>query len=113
MALSEDQRTRFYDYCDCHQTVFKDRVVQEFFQQDQHIELLVNALDGNAEEKRALEDRFRKHFFRIRFIKYLLSTIKYCTLDQMRKQQKLDINMPLIFDLPLKGEGAAPRWAKD
>ncbi|OBZ16335.1 hypothetical protein A8L34_27030 [Bacillus sp. FJAT-27264] len=104
MALTERQRELFRSYSSTHQSIFSERIIQEFFNKDQNIELLLKSLEGDSESQEQLEIRFRKHFFQIRFIKFLSTTINYCTLGQMRSNQKNDSRNPLIFDQPVGGE---------
>ncbi|MCY9517854.1 sigma-70 family RNA polymerase sigma factor [Paenibacillus apiarius] len=105
--LSEKQRWRFQDYCNTNKSVFSNRVVKDFFRKDDHILLLLFALDGDHASQSKLNEKFRKHFFRIRFITFIVSTIKYCTLDQLRLYQKNDMRYQLIFDRPASEEGDA------
>ncbi|MFC5470159.1 sigma-70 family RNA polymerase sigma factor [Cohnella suwonensis] len=100
MALTEVQRGRFHEYSKEKKSVFSNRIVEDFFSKEQNIELLLRANDGDNESQKELEERFRKHFFRVRFVKFLVSTIKYCAIDQMRMNQKYDIRNQLIFDRP-------------
>ncbi|WP_159881395.1 sigma-70 RNA polymerase sigma factor region 4 domain-containing protein [Paenibacillus puerhi] len=105
MALTEVQRGRFYEYSVENRSVFSDRVIQDFFQKELNIELLLKTLDGDTDSQKELEERFRKHFFRVRFIKFIVSTIKYCTIDQTRYNQKNDTRNQLIFDRPASEDG--------
>lgn len=108
MGLSELQKRRFQKYQNSNQTIFSDRVVQGFFQKDENIILLLSSLEGDQNKSRELDEKFRKHFFQIRFVKYMLSTIKYCSFDQIRLNQKINQRNQLIFDRPASddGEGA-------
>ncbi|RUS46742.1 sigma-70 family RNA polymerase sigma factor [Cohnella sp. AR92] len=105
MALTPVQRERFQRHCEENRLVYSDRVIRDFFLTDRHVVLLLRALDGEEEGRKELDDRFRKHFFRIRFVKYLVSTIKFCTIDQQRQHRKNDNRYPLIFDRPSSAEG--------
>jgi RNA polymerase sigma factor (sigma-70 family) len=107
MLLSDEQKRQFREYCKANKEVYSDRVVQTFFQRDENIELLLEAHEGNQDSERELEERFRKHFFQIRFLKFLVSTIKYYTIDQIRLNQKNDMRYQLIFDCPSSDEGEA------
>ncbi|MBU5445702.1 hypothetical protein [Paenibacillus sp. MSJ-34] len=64
----------------------------------------MSALEGNENSKKELEEAFRRYFFRIRFSKFILSTIKYCSLDQVRLYRKRDKRNPLIFDHPVSDD---------
>lgn len=103
--LTTAQREQFRKYRYANRSIFSDRVVHEFFQRDHHIELLLRAHEGEDECRRDLEDRFRKHFFRMRFVKFLSSTIKYYTLDELRIHRKRDTRIQLILDRPSSEEG--------
>lgn len=103
-SLTSAQRSRFYDYCNENRSVYSEQVVQNFFKIEQNIEILLRAIDGDSTSQRELEDRFRKHYFRVRFIKYLASTIKFCTIDQLRMNRKIDTRNQLIFDRPCSEE---------
>ncbi|TVX88179.1 sigma-70 family RNA polymerase sigma factor [Paenibacillus agilis] len=98
--LNEDQMNRFTAFKRKNNVLFDDRVIQEFFSHGRNVELLLLTLEGDCVSKRQLEDNFRKHFFRIRFVKYLVSTIKFCAIDQFRFNQRNDTRHPLIFDQP-------------
>ncbi|RKP51327.1 sigma-70 family RNA polymerase sigma factor [Cohnella endophytica] len=41
----------------------------------------------------------------MRFVKFLVSTIKYCTIDQLRAHHKNDSRQILIFDRPVSEGG--------
>ncbi|MFB0842868.1 RNA polymerase sigma factor [Paenibacillus oleatilyticus] len=105
MGLNEDQRRKYEEYVKRNSLVFSDRVVQDFFQKEDHIHLLLRAIDGDGHGQRVLEEKFRKFFFRIRFIKFLVSTIRFCTIDQLRRYQKQESRYQLIFDHPVSGDG--------
>src|SRR5690554_319198 len=102
--ITNEGKLRFIDYCNSHHLVFSDRVVLNFFQEEQNVLLLLLAINGDMKAQGELEDSFRKYFFRIRFIKFLISTIKFCTIDQLRLNQKKDQRNQLIFDRPLSEE---------
>ncbi|MBD8501118.1 sigma-70 family RNA polymerase sigma factor [Paenibacillus arenosi] len=102
--LNDDQRNRFLTFKRKNQVLFDDRVMQEFFSHEPNIELLLFTLEGDCVSKQRLEENFRKHFFRIRFVKYLVSTIKFCAIDQFRANQRNDTRHPLIFDQPTREE---------
>ncbi|MET3209007.1 UNVERIFIED_CONTAM: RNA polymerase sigma factor (sigma-70 family) [Paenibacillus sp. PvR008] len=59
-----------------------------------------------------LEEKFRKHFFQIRFITFLVNTIKFCTIDQLRNQQKRNTRFSLIYDQPLSEEREASTFGE-
>jgi RNA polymerase sigma factor (sigma-70 family) len=98
--LTIEQKRRFQDYCNRNNSLFSDLVVVDFFQKESHIMLLLNAIEGDTIIQKKLEEAFRKHFFRIRFIKFLTSTIKFCTINQLRLNQKIEQRNQLIFDCP-------------
>jgi len=105
VTLTELQRKKYTKYRCENKSVFSNRVVQDFFQDEMNIVLLVRSLDGEAGCQAHLEERFRKHFFHMRFIRFLVSTIRFCSIDHMRLTQKNDKRNPLIFDQPLSEEG--------
>lgn len=105
MVLSEDERQRFQEYCKRNSSIFSNRVVQSFFKKEEHVILLLRTLDGNHHSKKVLDDKFRKFYFHIRFVKFLVSTIKYCTIDQLRNCRKNEMRQQLIFDRPASDEG--------
>lgn len=105
--INEEQSKRFHEYCNSNPSICADRVIKDFFTNDEHIKLLLQALDGDSDSGRQLEETFRKHYFRVRFIKYLVSTIKYSAIDQIRTYQRNSARNPLIFDRPALKEGSA------
>ena len=100
MIVSEIQKRRFEKHINCNKSIFLNPVVKHFFQKDENIHSLVKALDGNLEAKRELEENFRKHFFRIRFVSFLISIINYSTINLTRLSQNNDIHYQLTFDHP-------------
>lgn len=105
MGLSVDQQERFLDYCHSKQNIFSNRVVKGFFQEEENVLLLLEAVDGNMDSRNELEEKFRKYYFRIRFVKFLVQTINFYTIDQMRMYRKHDYRYQLIFDRPASDEG--------
>lgn len=101
MSLSEAETRRFEDYIKRNCSIFSDRVIESFFQNEENIELLLLAIDGNLDSLDQLNENFRKHFFRIRFTKYLISIIHTSTLDQIRRNYKNKKRNQLIFDRPV------------
>ncbi|MEK5645927.1 hypothetical protein BK138_34050 [Paenibacillus rhizosphaerae] len=105
MGLSVDQQERFLDYCHSKQNIFSNRVVKGFFQEEENVLLLLEAVDGNMDSRNELEEKFRKYYFRIRFVKFLVQTINFYTIDQMRMYRKHDYRYQLIFDRSASDEG--------
>lgn len=105
--LSETQLNQFNDYCRSNPSLFTNRVISGFFQHDCHTKLLLKVLNGNIESQQQLEDAFRKHYFRIRFLNYLVSIIRYCSIDQIRKYQKNNLRHQLIYDCPISENATA------
>ncbi|MFD3260761.1 sigma-70 family RNA polymerase sigma factor [Paenibacillus lentus] len=103
--MSEKQIRNFEELSSKYKSIFSNRIVRDFFQNTENIDLLLRALDGHEDSKRILEDNFRRHFFRIRFVKYLSSTINYSSIDYMRITQKRTYRNPLIFDSPVSYDG--------
>ncbi|MGW8444246.1 RNA polymerase sigma factor [Paenibacillus sp. S33] len=81
-----------------------DRIIQSFFTNEENVRLYYKSKSGFNDSKCELEERFQKHFFQIRFITFLVNTIKYCTIDQLRNQQKRNTRFALIYDQPLSEE---------
>lgn len=102
--LSDAQIKKFLHYSKEHQSIFSDRVIRSFFAQEENIVLFLESLDGLSESQKELEEKFRRHFFQIRFIHFLVSTVRWRTLDQLRNQQKWNNRFQLIFDKPLSDE---------
>ncbi|PZD96706.1 hypothetical protein DNH61_05760 [Paenibacillus sambharensis] len=107
--ITDVQQQRFRRYCEAHPALLANRIVAGFFQDESRVGLLLRAMDGDAESRRELEQSFRRHFFRIRFLKYMVSTVKYATIDQQRSCRRRDTVQPLLYDCPsAKEEGAPP-----
>ncbi|WP_186327585.1 sigma-70 family RNA polymerase sigma factor [Paenibacillus sp. Y412MC10] len=104
MMLSDIQRRKFLDYVHLNEIIFSDRIIQDFFKSQDNILLLLKTLDGDKEAKTKLDEKFKKHFFRIRFIGFLASTIKFHAIGQMRLYQKGDSKEQLIFDMPVSSD---------
>lgn len=104
MNLSAIQNEKISQYKANNKSLFSDRVISDFFQIEDHVLLLLKSIEGDNEARKSLDDKFRRHFFRIRFVKYLANTIKYCYIDQMRNNRKYVQRNQLIFDQPLSEE---------
>ncbi|MEC0330091.1 MULTISPECIES: sigma-70 family RNA polymerase sigma factor [Paenibacillus] len=99
--LAKPLQREFQSYCARHKPIFENRVIQSFFRDESNIILLLKSQAGQADHQMALETGFRKHYFQIRFTRYLSSTIKYAALERLRFYRKIDRRNPLIFDVPL------------
>lgn len=102
--LTVSQRKRFTNYCQTNRLILSDRVLEHFFKEENHIVLLLFALDGDLLKRKELEERFRRHFFRFRFVKFIVTTIKFCTYDYIRLNQRYDQRNSLIYDRPISDE---------
>mgnify|MGYP001465405966 CR=1 FL=1 len=92
---------KFNPWQNCLQ--FQNTFVQRFFSISKHLTLLHAFLkDESPETRKELEEEFRRFYFEVRFTKYLSSTIKYVTIDFLRKRKITEQRNPLIFDTPLE-----------
>lgn len=105
--LSDNELEAFKKYKESHDKLFKDRVIQQFFENKEHVKLLVGCINGAAACMQQLEETFRKYFFEYRFIKYLAGTIRFYTIELLRNQQKYKQRNQLIYDSPASGQGEA------
>ncbi|CAM4438825.1 sigma-70 RNA polymerase sigma factor region 4 domain-containing protein [Paenibacillus tarimensis] len=108
MLISDHQQQRFRRYCEANPALLANRVVAGFFQDEARVGLLLKAMDGDPESRRELEQSFRRHFFRIRFMKYMVSTVKFAAIDQQRSCRRRDAVQPLLYDCPSTTEEGAP-----
>ncbi|MGG4552547.1 sigma-70 family RNA polymerase sigma factor [Paenibacillus humicus] len=104
MALTPTQNKMFCSYKANNPSLFSNRVIEEFFYIEEHVLLLLKSIEGDSNARKLLDEKFRRHFFRIRFVKYLSTTIKYCSIDHLRKNRKYEYRNQLIFDQPLLGK---------
>ncbi|MEC0368481.1 hypothetical protein [Paenibacillus chibensis] len=65
--LSEEELSIFLEYSKKNQVLFKNKIIQNYFTTDKNKKYLVLSLKGNFENRQALEESFRKHFFQYRF----------------------------------------------
>ncbi|MDQ8735178.1 hypothetical protein [Paenibacillus sp. LHD-38] len=105
--LSGNELETFKNYQESHDKLFKDRVIQRFFENKSHVKLLVGCMNGDAACMQQLEETFRKYFFEYRFTKYLAGTIRFYTIELLRNQQKYKQRNQLIFDSPASDKGEA------
>jgi DNA-directed RNA polymerase specialized sigma24 family protein len=99
--LTVDKNFKFTKYCKEQPYLFSNPIIVSFFKKEKNILLLLDAHAGKLDAQKELEETFRKHFFRIRFINFLVSTIKFCTIDQLRMNHKRNLRNQLTFDRPL------------
>ncbi|CAM4340399.1 RNA polymerase sigma factor (sigma-70 family) [Paenibacillus endophyticus] len=107
--LSKEEFEQFLHYKKKHAELFKDRVVQSFFQNERHIRLLLLGINGHYASRVQLEEAFRKCFFEFRFVKYVASTIRFSSIDLMRSRQKHKLRNQLVFDAPVSETGGRVR----
>lgn len=107
--LSEGEFEQFLHYKKKHEKLFEDRVVQRFFQNERHIILLIQGINGHCASRVQLEESFRKCFFEFRFVKYVASTIRFSSIDLMRSAQKHKLRNQLVFDVPVSETGGRVR----
>ncbi|WP_339312557.1 sigma-70 family RNA polymerase sigma factor [Paenibacillus sp. FSL M7-0896] len=84
-------------HSDTNQT-FQNPVFTSFFEEQQHLKYLVQALKGNQTSLQLLNSAFKKHYFRMRFINYISSTIRYAAIGFIRKMKKIKERNPLLMD---------------
>lgn len=101
MVLTKSQKKTFDNYYQKHETIFSNGIVSSFFQNEENIVLLLKAVDNEEKYLPELNEKFRKHFFNVRFTKYLVSTVRYCAIDHMRQNNKMKKRNMLIFDSPI------------
>ncbi|KHL94979.1 hypothetical protein QW71_14590 [Paenibacillus sp. IHB B 3415] len=101
----EDILLFFQEYRQKNPILFKDKVIQSFFESEFHRILLVRQLKGNERSGKQLEAAFRGHYFEFRFAKFMNSIIKFHAIDQMRRNQKYRRRNLLIFDQVVSDEG--------
>lgn len=102
--LSETESQKNTLFSESPRSFRSDRIIQSFFTNEENVRLYYKSKNGFIESQCELGERFRKHFFQIRFITFLVNTIKYCTIDQLRNQQKRNTRFSLIYDQPLSEE---------
>ncbi|WP_110931156.1 RNA polymerase sigma factor [Paenibacillus bouchesdurhonensis] len=101
MILTKSQKRTFDNYYQKNEAVFSNSIVSSFFQNEENIVLLLKAVDHEQKYLPELNEKFRKYFFRVRFTKYLVSTVHYCAIDHMRQNHKMKKRNMLIFDSPI------------
>lgn len=86
--------------------IFQNPVVSRFFESREHQVLLENYLVNPTNENRLqLEHEFRRFLFRIRFVRYLCSLIRYSAIDFHRQLKREEERNQLVFDVVLDEEG--------
>ncbi|WP_238651456.1 sigma factor-like helix-turn-helix DNA-binding protein [Paenibacillus piscarius] len=73
-------------------------IVNSFFDDEQHIKWLVQAIKGSEVTLQLLNIAFKKYYFRIRFIHFISSTIHFATIGFMRKMNKVKERNLLYLD---------------
>ncbi|QLG36718.1 sigma-70 family RNA polymerase sigma factor [Paenibacillus sp. E222] len=91
---------QFEEYKHQNPALFHNRVVLNFFEQEKHQKLLLESLRGEAGKEEELNEAFRKYFFQFRFITYVTSSLKFMSIDQMRRNQRYATRNVLIYDRP-------------
>jgi RNA polymerase sigma factor (sigma-70 family) len=61
---------------------------------------------GEVGKEEELNEAFRKYFFQFRFITYVTSSLKFMSIDQMRRNQRYATRNVLIYDRPSSDESS-------
>ncbi|AZK45957.1 RNA polymerase sigma factor [Paenibacillus lentus] len=112
MILTKSQRKTFNNYYQKNESVFSNGIVSSFFQNEENIVLLLKAVDHEHKYLPELNEKFRKYFFRVRFTKYLVSTVHYCAIDLMRQNHKMKKRNMLIFDSPISDKDTSVTYGE-
>lgn len=78
--------------------LFRIRFSHHFFEDQQRLKWLVQSIKGNQNSLQLLNLAFKKHYFRMRFINYISSTIRYAAIGLVRKLKKVKERNPLLID---------------
>ncbi|MGC5775867.1 sigma-70 family RNA polymerase sigma factor [Paenibacillus pabuli] len=97
---------QFEEYKHQNPALFHNRVVLNFFEQEKHQKLLLESLRGEAGKEEELNEAFRKYFFQFRFVTYVTSSLKFMSIDQMRRNQRYATRNVLIYDRPSSDESS-------
>ncbi|UPK44915.1 sigma-70 family RNA polymerase sigma factor [Paenibacillus pabuli] len=97
---------QFEEYKHQNPALFHNRVVLNFFEQEKHRKLLLESMNGEDGKEEELNEAFRKYFFQFRFINYVTSSLKFMSIDQMRRNQRYATRNVLIYDRPSSDESS-------
>ncbi|MEC0123392.1 sigma-70 family RNA polymerase sigma factor [Paenibacillus pabuli] len=97
---------QFEEYKHQNPALFHNRVVLHFFEQEKHQKLLLESMRGEAGKEEELNEAFRKYFFQFRFVTYVTSSLKFMSIDQMRRNQRYAARNVLIYDRPSSDESS-------
>ncbi|WP_240416636.1 hypothetical protein [Paenibacillus periandrae] len=105
--IVNEEMQAYFVFMEENKKLFKNSVIQGFFENQSHVCLLAKYLRTPTPENLLhLEVAFRRFFFRIRFTKYLSSLIRFSDIDYHRNRIKNEQRNVLIFDSPNEeGEG--------
>ncbi|WNS41900.1 sigma factor-like helix-turn-helix DNA-binding protein [Paenibacillus sp. MMS20-IR301] len=95
----------FQEYKQNHPILFKDKIIQSFFDSEIHRKLLERGLKGSSQAGRQLEAAFRGYYFEFRFTSFIDSIIKFHAIGRMRQNHKYRKRNLLIFDQSGSEEG--------
>lgn len=102
----EDHCQELQAFMEENETLFQNQLVQSFLTQNDNITLLKNAIcSPSAEHEQSLDDAFKAHHFKVRFLSYISSVLYFNAVNFDKKQRTNKHRFPLTLDQPLsKGE---------
>ncbi|WP_339276270.1 sigma-70 family RNA polymerase sigma factor [Paenibacillus sp. FSL W8-0426] len=98
--VTQTWSAQFEEYKQQHPALFTNRVVATFFEQEKHQRLLIQSIRGEEGKEKELNESFRRYLFQYRFITYITLSLKFMSLDQMRRNQRYATRNVLIYDKP-------------
>lgn len=105
LSLTKKDLQLYKHFYKANPYLFNNIIIENFFKNPNHVDMLIKVLTNETEESRVeLDDTFRRFLFRIRFISYLNTKIKYSETDYHRKLRKDEYRNVLIFDKPVDDE---------
>ncbi|MCY8235273.1 sigma-70 family RNA polymerase sigma factor [Priestia endophytica] len=96
-------KQKFQEFLKSNFKLINQPVVKEFLKKGENYSLFIEAVCfPNRRNVEELDQKFKKFYFQVRFIKYLSNLIYYYSIDLDRKYRTYDKYFPLILDKPVQ-----------
>lgn len=76
-----------------------NKLLENFLREDENLSLLKLVLnDPTAKNKKKLDDKFKDFYFEIRFTSYVISLIRFSSIDFDKKRRSIQNRFCLVWD---------------
>lgn len=88
-----------------NKVLMEQPIVKAFLDNNENYDLFVKTIsDPTKTNEKELDDKFKNHYTKIRFIKYMSTLIHFSAIEYDKKHNSYNKRYPLTLDQPLNSE---------